>query len=216
MSPPSSPPSPSHSSDPNYWSSSQNWELLWLGHCGDDASPEYVTSHPHLIYSDSTVPHRHKLDGTAHLDNMTSTFLDKHSVPKHTRLVHRSYWPLCTFAYAVTRASAQRILDTYGSGVSCAYDVALLEACRDHDWQCYTITPELFHHTEAMSEIALVNNIVDDKKGGPAVLEQRGPTHNIGCAARSESLWVDERDWRGRAWMVETVRNGQCYRDGVE
>ncbi|KAF2685120.1 glycosyltransferase family 25 protein [Lentithecium fluviatile CBS 122367] len=208
FSPISSSPHARRRSDPNSWSSSRGWELLWLGHCGDKASPEHITSHPHLIYNDNTVPSKD------HLDYVTSTFLNNLHVPEHSRMVHRSYWPLCTFAYAVTRASAQRILSTYGSEVATAYDVALLEACRDHDWSCYTITPELFHHIEAPSEIANVDAGAQENKEGLAVTKVPA-THNIGCGARGQDMWVEVDDWRGRRWMVEMVRSGHCFVHGT-
>jgi hypothetical protein len=216
-----SPSDPSNSkpsnSTPEYWGGAKDWEILWLGHCGDDASPDFKNQYPHLTYSDPTVPPPFDADLNAHttsqLDNKTTNFLNKHNVPDQTRMIYRSRWPLCTFAYAVTRKSAARILDTYGTGVALAYDVALLEACRDQHWMCYSITPELFHHTEAPSEIALINHKEEQKK------ENAGPkkkmlTHNTGCTTRD--IWVDEHDWRGRAWMMETVRSSPCYLRGKE
>jgi hypothetical protein len=67
----------------------------------------------------------------------------------------------------VTRASAQKILDDYGSegeGGCDAFNVRILEACRDHgfvEWEkgredgykCYSVSLELFHHLEGGSEI---------------------------------------------------------------
>jgi hypothetical protein len=205
-------------STPDFWgASSQSWEILWLGHCGDDASNDFVNQHPHLTFADESVPPPFD-DGlnahtTSQLDNKTTHFLNKHNVGERTRMIYRSRWPLCTFAYAVTRKSAARILDTYGTGVALAYDVALLEACRDQHWLCYSITPELFHHVEAPSEIALINHKEDQKKedAGP---KKKKPTHNTACTARN--IWVDEDDWRGRAWKMETVRSSACYLLGRE
>lgn len=138
------------------------------------------------------------------------------------RLVYKSYWPLCTFAYAVTRASAERILreyETEGEDGCVAYDVRLLEACRDGGWRCWTVAPELFHHVEGRSEIASVNEGVgrgeeeEEEEGRKG--RRKGKTVNIECGAREEWLWVEGNDTEERKVMMEKVREvsrgGGCY-----
>ncbi|KAF2497170.1 hypothetical protein BU16DRAFT_581140, partial [Lophium mytilinum] len=142
-----------------YWGP-LTWELLHLGHCGDfmanfDAIPSlepYFASTPnstYRTYHDPTLLPRDRWRP------QTADFLS--ILPDQTRLLHPSRWPLCTFGYAVTRASAARLLATYGTegpGGCQAYDVRILEACRDHGWRCWTVNPELLHHIEGKSEIA--------------------------------------------------------------
>ncbi|KAF2789696.1 glycosyltransferase family 25 protein, partial [Melanomma pulvis-pyrius CBS 109.77] len=148
-------PSPATTADqnPHYWGPPSAWELLYLGHCADLIPPSLLPATPHLAYHDPSAP------PPAHLTPQTHALLSALRAPPATRLLHRSHWPLCTFAYAVTRASAARILSTFGTedagdGTGCvAFDVRLLEACRDRGWACYTVAPELFHHVAARSEI---------------------------------------------------------------
>lgn len=197
----------------HYWSPPANWEILWLGHCGDKTTPRHIFSRPHVAYHDATVlPH-------SDLDPATSALLDALSVPEEARLVHRSYWPLCTFAYAVTRASAQRILAAYsteGEGGCQAFDVRMLEACRDHDWLCYTVTPELFHHIAAPSEISHVDKGGGGGADGAVSKPEDRPkkaTTNIGCGARQPGFWVDNEDEKLRAWLMGKVLKGECLVD---
>lgn len=195
----------------NYWSPLSEWELIWLGHCGDAATTSHVHSYPHLTYKDPTVPPHDFLEPT------TATQLSSLNVPEKARILHRSYWPLCTFAYAVTRASAQRILDEFGTegeGGAVAYDVRLLEACRDRGWTCYTLAPELFHHIDAPSEIQTVDTGAGDSTM-PVAQKQIQGTSNIGCGARHPDLWFEDQDGNTRKWLMGRVQKGECLIDSV-
>ncbi|KAF1968735.1 hypothetical protein BU23DRAFT_540726 [Bimuria novae-zelandiae CBS 107.79] len=203
--------------DPHFWAAPSTWEILWLGHCNDAASPHHILTHPSLAYPDPHMPPLSSIAAPAS-DLLRSFNLSD------TRLVYKSYWPLCTFAYAVTRASAARILSAYateGPDGCVAYDVRMLEACRDHGWKCWTVAPELFHHMAGKSEIAALNDVQakngSDNKGAQRQeeTERRGPSVNIECAARNEGLWVDKEDTEGRRVMLEKVREagrkGECF-----
>ncbi|KAL5430672.1 hypothetical protein PMIN06_012476 [Paraphaeosphaeria minitans] len=200
--------------DPLFWADPDSWDLLWLGHCNDAASPQHVLSHPSISYHDNLIP---PLDALA----LPASDLLKTFNLSHTRMLYRSYWPLCTFAYAVTRASAQRIMSTYGTegeGGCVAFDVRMLEACRDHDWRCWTVAPELFHHVPGKSEIASVNTGAE-KDGEGDRSRRRRPSVNIECGARNEWLWVSEGDEVGRERLLGRVREasarGECFVDRI-
>ncbi|OAG04630.1 uncharacterized protein CC84DRAFT_1093752, partial [Paraphaeosphaeria sporulosa] len=198
--------------DPLFWANPDSWDVLWLGHCNDAASPQHVLSHPSISYPDRHIP---PLDAIA---PPASDLLKTFNL-SDTRMLYRSFWPLCTFAYAVTRASAERILSTYGTegkGGCIAYDVRMLEACRDHDWRCWTVVPELFHHVSGNSEIASVNTGAE-KDGEGDMSGRRRPSVNIECGARNEWLWVGEEDEVGRERLLGRVREasakGECFVD---
>ncbi|KAF2702986.1 glycosyltransferase family 25 protein, partial [Pleomassaria siparia CBS 279.74] len=220
-----------HDADPDYWSSTSNWELLHLGHCSDMLPPPLLSSTAHLAYHDDTVLPQ------ASLSKQPQSLLSTLGAPEATRLVHRSYWPLCTFGYAVTRASASRILSTFGSEGSggkegekqtgcVAFDVRILEACRDRDWKCYTVVPELFHHMAAKSEIKVVNDGVEDQKKRDNGGERRKRTENIACGARQPGFAVGmgggrsgeevERDEETARWLMEVIGRGECLEDWGE
>ncbi|KAH7413578.1 hypothetical protein DE146DRAFT_761840 [Phaeosphaeria sp. MPI-PUGE-AT-0046c] len=197
-----------------YFGPQNAWDLLYPGHCDDLPSPLY-TSHPTLLYLDPTsppIPARHPA---------THHFAQYMHVPPTTRLVHRAFYPFCTFAYAVTRASAARIVARFSreeEGGASAFDVQFLKACRD-GWRCWSVVPELFHHGVGGSEIARADGRRGGGDGGTGgwVLQDGGyvrATWNIECGARGGGLWVDEGDGVGRERVRGLVRGyvqrGEC------
>ncbi|KAK8219644.1 hypothetical protein M8818_000618 [Zalaria obscura] len=210
-----------------YWGHPEDWELLYLGHCGDyfnsvfqgvgvgHIHPEDLQKIPHAIYQDATLPDR------TDLHPYTASLLSAFSVPEQTRVVHKSKFPLCTFGYAVTRASAQRLLEDLApakekkEGSAQAYDIAIVEACRDKGLRCYSINPELFHHMEGTS-------LIDGKHHArppvdAAGLEQvryRNETANIGCGFWSKDFAWGEDLERLEYLREEVGRKGRCLKEG--
>ncbi|KAG9193217.1 hypothetical protein G6011_03252 [Alternaria panax] len=204
-----------HGDDTLYWAHTSNWDLLYPGHCDDLISTAYL-SQPSLFYTDPTVPSYSVL----HPD--TALFLSSLSVPSKTRILHRSYWPFCTFAYAVNRQSAALILSSFSqepTGGSSAYDVALLSACRDQDWKCWSVAPELFHHVLGDSEIFKA----DRTGGGKGEAAERKTTvrgtWNLACGARHGQLWANETNEEMRKLVKGRVKiaiqRGECPIDKV-
>jgi hypothetical protein len=201
--------------DANYWAETSKWDILYPGHCDDLISPSAYLAQPHIAYHDASVP------ATQQMHPDTSLFLFSLNIPRQTRFLHRAYWPFCTFAYAINRRSASPILQTMHSepegGIS-AFDVALLTACRDRDWKCWSVAPEVFHHAQGISEISKADSLTTptDARGSG-----RG-TWNLRCGARHSQLWVEETDTEGRSKvkkMVEGVLErgrGECPIDSLE
>ncbi|KAF2403032.1 hypothetical protein EJ06DRAFT_554569 [Trichodelitschia bisporula] len=206
------PRSPAPPSDQTYWGPPSAWEILYLGHCGDFfPATQYTHNLTHATVHDGTLPPHESLHPN------TASFLATLHLPPHTRLVHTSQHPLCTFAYGVTRASAARMLADLSQEEenrgTVAWDVRLLEACRDRAWACWSVTPEVFHHVdEYESEIGAA-----DERPAPIAGElRRAP--NIGCGARSPEF-VDAVG-RGGERVVRYVREmagkeGACGREEV-
>jgi hypothetical protein len=210
------------------------WDLLYLGHCGDYLNslgdglgvghhhPTNLTTMPHVLSHDDTVPRKHDLHP------FTASLLTALDVPDRTRLIHESRFPLCTFGYALTKTSAKILVETLAppkeptfEGTR-AYDVAILKACReslkqpltgnpDIDSQnpdprgnaffrCVSVQPELFHHMEGSSLIAGVEEAGGNEVFRPPVdvagWEQvwwRRESANIGCGFwDGELLFRDE------------------------
>ncbi|KAJ4347756.1 hypothetical protein N0V95_005158, partial [Ascochyta clinopodiicola] len=94
-----------------YWPHSNAWDVLHPGHC-DDLVPSSNASidpfHPlhnsHVLYRDTTLP------APALLHPDTSTFLTALRVSSGKRVLHRTFAPFCTFAYAVNQRSATVLL----------------------------------------------------------------------------------------------------------
>ncbi|KAH7071467.1 hypothetical protein BKA63DRAFT_535348 [Paraphoma chrysanthemicola] len=216
----------------DYWPPPTTWSLIYPGHCDDLPSPLIYLSHPHTRYHDPSVPAHHVL----HPD--TENFLSSLHIPSHTRIVHRAFWPFCTFAYAVNRDSAERIVRELGKekeGGTSAFDVALLEACRSEldrpdkhgvgdEWKCWSVAPEVFHHAIGGSEIQRADSENSDDGGGAGDEEvhrvevpERG-TWNMHCGARDPGLWVDEDGPRKQATNIvrEMVQRGECPLSSAE
>jgi hypothetical protein len=179
-----------HNHPPTYWGDLDQWELLYLGHCGDYFDLKYWPELPHEIFNDDSLPPLERM----HPD--TEDWLREVGLSHKQRMVHKSRKPLCSFAYGVTRESAKRILrdlrteeDGHGTW---AYDVRLLEACRDMGWKCYTANPELFHHMDEH------DSAITEINGKPLFpLKEKGDdnsTPNIACGARNDEFVRNKKD----------------------
>ncbi|PHH80682.1 hypothetical protein CDD80_362 [Ophiocordyceps camponoti-rufipedis] len=206
----------------------KDWDLLYLGHCGDywgpvdpfDGSrfkPEDLNTIRHVVYTDPT------LLGRNDLHPWTAAQLSHLDIDPSSRLVHRSKFPLCTFAYAVTRDSALRLLYELAGWERedgpMAYDVAILEGCRDKGLRCWSVLPELFHHVQGRSDIGDIDSNatnsthwispVDAAGSGKAYM--RGETPNIGCGFWSGAFDFEEGDMARLEWLRrEFGRKGRC------
>lgn len=218
------------------WGDPADWDLFYLGHCGDyfnDLSEKVGVGHhhpsdleriPHVVFPDPTMPFR------TDIHPFTASLFTALQIPEQHRLLHASQWPLCTFGYAVTRAAAQKILSTVApekediSRDLIAYDAALLSGCRDKDvpWsiKCYTVQPELFHHMEGKSIIALQEETKEHHVFRPPVdvagleqVEWRHETNNIGCGFWSgEFYFLDGKELE--YLRREVGRKGRCLKKG--
>lgn len=210
----------------NYWGISSTWDMLYLGHCGDIFKPSSWSFRiPRVMYEDKTLPARKDMHP------YTQKFLESIDIPVDTRVIHQSVFPLCTFGFALTRNAAWRLLNEIAfresDGGTMAYDVRVLEACRDFGFRCWSANPELFHHMDAESEIADVNSETPlpagegEGKSAGADMKGRlkplrpGSAPNIACGARSKNFFT--RDRKTLEFLREMVgRQGKCLRDTME
>ncbi|KAL9111811.1 MAG: hypothetical protein Q9227_003870 [Pyrenula ochraceoflavens] len=134
-----------------------NWDILWLGHCTegrpveDSAMPRGAVEH----YNDETVPLGKWFEGwenTSPEQDMPANY------PPHTRLTHHAASPVCTFAYAVTQASARRLLYAFGlKKFERPFDVQLNHACLGTEdrarLKCLTVQPQLFNQFKPSGDL---------------------------------------------------------------
>jgi len=123
-----------------YWGNHKDWDLLYLGHCGDyfneiteeglgpPVRPLTWKGVEHIIYKDPSM-----LD-LSELHPFTQALFNALRMPTHARAFHRSLYPLCSFGYAVTRSAAESLLRDLAPpklvpNSPRAFDVALLHAC---------------------------------------------------------------------------------------
>ncbi|EON62967.1 hypothetical protein W97_02193 [Coniosporium apollinis CBS 100218] len=198
-------------SDATYWADLSQWEMIHLGHCGDIFSADKFKGMPHERFVDNTLPPLKRMH------TKTQAFLQRLGFGEYERMIHRSSWPLCTFGYAVTQASARRISTELAAretdGGKQAFDVRTLEACRDLGYKCYSANPELFHHTEAPSEIAEVNQGTDEH--GRLQAQSTDVTPNIACGARSKQFFTNDKATLDFLKM-EVGEKGHCLLDEME
>ncbi|KAI5367245.1 hypothetical protein Slin15195_G023730 [Septoria linicola] len=212
------------------WGSPASWEVLWLGHCGDyfgalgdgvgvgHHHPQNLKKTQHILAEDKTMLWH------TDLHPFTASLLTAFNVPEQARVIHRSQWPLCTFGYAVTRESARRILYEIAPAKEdpvtpmTAYDAAMLTGCRDGPLVCYTIQPELFHHMEGASLIAIAEEkerVIHRPPVDAAGLEQakfRGETSNINCGFWSGEFYFEGDEQKLRHLRQKVGREGQCLK----
>ena len=122
------------------------WDILWLGHCGHifpraPAIPKAKVVH----LNDETVPEHRYLQFPLSAPELQSKY------PPHTRVVYHSQEAICSLTYAVTQASARKVL--YELGVvkfSDPFDTMLRDICEGtagrQKQTCLTVLPPLFNH----------------------------------------------------------------------
>lgn len=209
-----------------YYGSVGSWDIIWLGHCGDYFNASRGSDISTIkAYNDPAMP------DLEDLHPWTQDFL--HGIGAHQnqqRFVHESVRPLCTFAYAITRTAARRVLNELAirepardaEHPCIAYDVRLLESCRDEGLRCISVNPELFHHSNLDSEIAKATEdgfveIEDAAQKRPVSL----PATNIRCSARSKKWKIIQDSITDRSVNAERLVRDlaesiqHCYIDDV-
>jgi len=144
-----------------------NWDILWLGHCGDSIPFDRTP----IQLEDPTVP--------PYVNSWEKIISPN---PNHIRWIHHSAGPICTYAYALRDISAKRILERDDHGIE-PFDVWLHLRCKSGEFLCITINPELFHHHEvAGDKDSLINGETDVE------VIQNEMTDNIWHSARCNSV----------------------------
>ncbi|KAI1852632.1 hypothetical protein JX266_002173 [Neoarthrinium moseri] len=161
-----------------------DWDVLWLGHCGsvtEDSMP-----HP-LVYADDT-------RCEAELYSGWSKYFLQGKVPAGHRQVQASFVTVCTFAYGVTKASAQKLLALLSKGGDEAFDVSLSAYCRDGSLHCLVINPQVFNHYEPPAQHGYTSEVHAGDGLGRSAEEAdfekvKGATGNIVESARCSALF---------------------------
>ncbi|KAI1309610.1 hypothetical protein F5Y03DRAFT_404212 [Xylaria venustula] len=148
------------SSDRHYKSRARSlygddWDVLWLGHCGADlpghepppsSSPPCASSLKISIPNDKTVPAPKHL--RPHPFALRDALAD--AVPPHTRVVHAACGNACSLAYAVSHRGARKLLRLFTTdGFASQWDLMLRDYCAGFEGErlvCLTVQPPLFSH----------------------------------------------------------------------
>ncbi|KAJ4403986.1 hypothetical protein N0V85_004961 [Neurospora sp. IMI 360204] len=150
-------------SPPNQSSSSpygQNWDVLWLGHCGTNFPTSTTLNTPPTNTSllRVTIPNDPTVPSPQHLKAHPFALQDQLAelYPPYTRVVHPSSGTICTQAYAVSQQGARKLLWRFGvkGALTKGWDLVLGEWCdglfvekgKETAPVCVTVQPPLFSH----------------------------------------------------------------------
>lgn len=168
-----------------------DWDLLWLGHCGEIFPEQLDENKGEPLYSkfvikdDKTVPPRDKITG----------LVDFKAHPEFTRWVHVTGAPICSFAYALSKRGAQKVLfDLSVDRLDANFDNALGTFCRNGGSKkgdptglhanCLSVTPPVFFHHRPKGLIGSESDINDHGDDNNKIRE-KGTTENIMWSARN-------------------------------
>lgn len=160
----------------------RNWDLLWLGHCGEHTD----INTKRLEFEDPTVPSVEQYLG------WSKKWLS--NLKPGNRAIQEGINPVCTFGYAVTSHGAQRLLDFAGKGRNEAFDIRLLDGCKNGHLNCLTVQPEVMHHYEPPAELGYTSLVRQGDGKGESKDEENfesvmGGTSNILESARCRALF---------------------------
>ncbi|KAI1135630.1 glycosyltransferase family 25 protein [Hypoxylon sp. FL0543] len=160
----------------------QDWDMLWLGSCVttfDEHLPEHLQIPPEqrdprkiLIRDDPTVP------PPGHILANGSFSWDDY--PPQTRIVYVPGDNICSFAYALSYAGAQKALHHMGlEGQYKPFDNHLSDLCRMRvdGMRCVSIVPSLFVHHRPKGRISGDSDI--NKGAENSAVREVGFTENI-------------------------------------
>jgi len=159
------------------------WDVLWLGHCGEHF-PEMVEPkldnpdvRKYIIENDATVP--------GFGPETPKGFIRWREYPEHSRFVHRTGAPICTYAYALSYKGAQKLLYALSvDGLRGPFDNSLSDLCRYqfHGVNCVSVTPPFFSHHKSKGYMSGDSDI--QRYGGGGEVREKGETENIVYSAR--------------------------------
>ncbi|KAI0521028.1 hypothetical protein F5B22DRAFT_597282 [Xylaria bambusicola] len=176
-----------------------NWDVLWLGHCGADlptAQREARSRTPDSFSSSSsalkiTIANDTTVPAPKHLQPHPFALLDAlaDAYPAHTRVVHASRGNVCSLAYAVSQRGARKLLRRFSEdGFVAQWDLMLRDYCSGEDEEqsrgmeqgrkdresliCLTVQPPLISHRYETGGGASVSDIRG--QGGGFAREKMG------------------------------------------
>ncbi|KAI0005800.1 glycosyltransferase family 25 protein [Xylariaceae sp. FL0662B] len=160
----------------------QDWDMLWVGSClttfDEDLSenlqipPEKRDPRKVLIQDDPTVPSANHILGNGGFS--------WDSYPPNTRIVYVPGDNVCSFAYALSAAGAQKALQYLSiEGQHKPYDNHLSDICRlrENGMRCVSIVPSLFVHHKPRGKISGDSDINNGGENGE--IREVGFTENV-------------------------------------
>lgn len=166
---------------------SEDWDILWLGHCGIESTNAIATR----TYSDPKALPWSRLTST--FNNYYEQMLSNEQLRSlQVQQILYNATALSTYAWAITRSHAQWLLAELRSSRTQEFDIALHVRCKGGKQRCAIPVPELMHHHKVLGEVAI-------------------STQGNGTVARKDLGW-----WRGAHKYTYNVEwSARCNAAGV-
>lgn len=184
-----------------------NWDVLWLGHCGAEMRPmpgqDYVAGRPPAGWAAMAQPYLDplRLNGTGArphwgLDTLRWKGKGWQHPPAGLRLVQDG-GAVCSWAYGVSRRSADKVLARMSVGDNQAFDIGLKDVCDRGELNCVTVVPGVMSSYSPPADLGYQSpvRVGDGKgvKGDEAQFEGvRGTTPDVVYSARCEALFAEQ------------------------
>ncbi|KAF4638077.1 hypothetical protein G7Y89_g39 [Cudoniella acicularis] len=162
-----------------------DWDLLWVGHCGmrfpgagSPGDPAKIPKGRVIRSNDVTVPENHYLQTSAAFDI-------KAEYPDHTRGFHHVSDGICSLGYAISQKGARSLLYYLGMlPFTHGFDVMLQQYCVDLAGKgyhkCLSTTPSLFEHHRPAGNMSYESDI----SGHGDKVREKASTDNIRWSVR--------------------------------
>lgn len=173
------------------------WDILWLGHCGEPF-PETLEENAGLeddLKARMSIKFTIKHDDTVPPYSQVSHLVDWSSYPAHTRLVHMTAAPICSFAYAVSQSAARKILYALSvDGLHMPFDNSLAELCRGaiydmgrqreggYQLKCLSVNPTIMFHHKAKGRMVGDSDV--QSYGQDEAVREKGVSESIKWSMR--------------------------------
>ncbi|KAK8094784.1 hypothetical protein PG997_001469 [Apiospora hydei] len=180
------------------------WDVLWLGHCGAEMRPvPAAASVAAAGWSSVSQPYFDplRLNGTGArphwgLDTLRWKGTGWQHPPAGIRLVQDG-GAVCSWAYAVSRRSADKVLARMVQGDNQAFDIGLKDACDRSELNCVTVVPGVMSSYSPPADLGYQSpvRVGDGKgvKGNESDFEGvRGTTPDVVYSARCEALFAEQ------------------------
>lgn len=162
-----------------------NWDMLWLGHCGvrfPEREKDSELPLGRVLFTDETVPSSQHIGLQFGTDELATRYAN------HTRAVHHTAETVCSLAYAVTQRAARQILYDIGlKELRGPFDIMLREYCDGIEGRkvrnCYTAQPQYFQHHRPVGSKRKSSDINGGEKREEDFNEQ-AHTYNIRWSTR--------------------------------
>ena len=154
---------------PKYSPYGDDWDLLWVGHCGM-RMPSKSVPNGDRIPKGRVVQHDDSTVAQKQYHYVVSSTDDLKDYEDHTRVVSHVQDGICSLAYAVTQAGARKLLRSVGLlEVVDVYDIMLRQYCEGSHGRgyhnCLTVMPSLFHHHRPLGPLVSESDITPHGEG---------------------------------------------------